>query len=101
MPAHPTELSLDGNTLTIRWSDGERRLYDVAELRRACPCAACRGHHGVLPTQEAMPDHPMPAVGIKHMAPVGNYAYRIEFSDGHDTGLFTLEYLRQLGRPLS
>ncbi len=32
------------------------------------------------------------------MSPVGHYAYRIRFSDGHDTGLFTLDYLRLLGK---
>jgi DUF971 family protein len=34
------------------------------------------------------------------MKPVGNYAYSIEFSDGHDTGIFTLENLRDMGTPL-
>jgi len=38
-----------------------------------------------------------PEITIRHMDPVGNYAYRILFSDGHDTGIFTLELLRELG----
>ena len=36
-------------------------------------------------------------VRIMGMKPVGNYAYGIEFSDGHDTGIYTFEYLRELG----
>jgi DUF971 family protein len=38
---------------------------------------------------------PLKVLGMK---PIGNYAYAIEFSDGHDTGIFTLEFLRELGR---
>jgi DUF971 family protein len=37
-------------------------------------------------------------LAIRDMKPVGNYAYAISFSDGHDTGIYTIEYLRELGR---
>jgi DUF971 family protein len=46
----------------------------------------------VLKPEEARP------LAIANMRPVGNYAYGIAFSDGHDTGIFTLELLRELGR---
>jgi DUF971 family protein len=45
----------------------------------------------VLSLQEARPTE------IEHMRPVGNYAYNIEFSDGHDSGIFTFDYLLELG----
>ena len=40
-------------------------------------------------------------LAIAGMKPVGNYAYSIAFSDGHDTGIFTLEFLRELGSEVS
>lgn len=98
MPARPTELSLRGNILCIHWSDGQRRFYDVAELRRNCPCATCRGHESIFNMKPPPNEDPSPTVSITQMTPVGNYAYRIAFSDGHDTGLYTLDLLSQLGR---
>jgi DUF971 family protein len=102
----PTELGLnDSGELVIRWSDGSARLYTPRELREMCPCASCRERRTapeppptqltVLSTAETEP------VGIADMTPVGNYAYSIAFSDGHDTGIFTLERLLELGRPLT
>lgn len=102
MNVYPTKLELAGDGgLLIAWSDGERRRYRVGELRDACPCATCREKRNapppdplqltILSPQEAQP------LQIKGMRPVGNYAYSIAFSDGHDTGIFTLELLRSLG----
>jgi len=48
----------------------------------------------VLALQEARP------MAIEHMRPVGNYAYNIAFSDEHDSGLFTFEFLLELGEPI-
>jgi DUF971 family protein len=107
--AVPNSLSLaaDGR-LRIDWSDGSARLYRVRELRDACPCASCREKRNApppaapagglisLPVLTAAEARPLTLEG---MAPVGNYAYSIQFSDGHDTGIFTLELLRELGDP--
>jgi DUF971 family protein len=90
------------NQLFISWSDGERRLYGARELRDACPCATCREkatHQeppGLLPViglNEAKP------LMIEGMKPVGSYAYAISFSDGHDTGIYSMELLKALGKP--
>jgi len=98
---YPTRLErrADGGLL-IEWSDGQRREYSVVQLRNECPCATCREKRSappslftVLKPQEAQP---LTLVGMK---PVGHYAYSIEFSDGHDTGIFTFERLRELGQP--
>src|SRR5437868_6989624 len=102
---NPTPIQLArtaANGLSIQWSDGQRREYSVRELREACPCASCREKRSqpdepvsllpVLSLSEAQP------LAIAKMEPVGNYAYSIEFSDGHNTGIYTLEQLRQLGQ---
>ncbi len=104
MTSQPVKLALNHNVLTIEWSDGPRLDYDVADLRRKCPCATCRtelarnrGKEG--PEEDAGPPLDVdPAVTIRAMSPVGNYAYKILFSDGHDTGIYTLELLRELGK---
>lgn len=102
----PVALSLiDDVSLQITWSDGAVLRTRIAVLREACPCATCRekqraaadkpkGRLPVLAPAEARP------LKITRMTPVGNYAYNIDFSDGHGSGLFTMEILRQLGQPV-
>ena len=105
MNAQPTELRLvDQNRLRIAWSDGQTREYAVRELREQCPCATCRERRTAppppateLPVLSAGEAHPLHITG---MHPTGRYAYSIHFSDGHDTGIYTLELLRELGHAI-
>jgi DUF971 family protein len=100
----PTKLQRQDNSkLLIEFSDGARREYTYRELRDACPCATCREKRAAPPAAPSLlpilsPAEARPLV-IESMRPVGNYAYNIVFSDGHDTGIYTFELLRQLGRP--
>lgn len=106
MQPQPTKLARSGDrSLTIDWNDGTRREYTIHELRDACPCASCREKRSapppasnLLPVLSAAEARPLQ---IANMEPVGNYAYSIAFSDGHDTGIYTLELLRQLGQEAS
>ena len=96
--------------LAITWSDGQRLSYTAVQLRDACPCATCQekqrgkqlenerasGKMLKLPVLSAGELKPL---RIARMQPVGNYAYTIAFSDGHDSGIFTFDLLRQLGTP--
>jgi DUF971 family protein len=98
---HPTALRLtDDRSLVIEWSDGQQRKYRVKALRDACPCATCREKRSApqdpltLPTLNTGQLQPLSILGMK---PVGNYAYTIAFSDGHDTGIYSFELLRELG----
>ncbi len=86
--------------LMIEWNDGHRGIYTWKHLRDHCPCAGCREGHGrppdlfrILTPQELAPKPPLAPVA---MSPVGRYAYKIVWNDGHDTGLYTLEILRGL-----
>ncbi len=105
MGPYPTGLKLiDPQHLQIDWSDGQVRTYPLRELRENCPCASCRERRG---GSEPAPQNPLqlnilsPAearpLGVVSMRPVGNYAYTIVFSDGHDSGIFTFELLCELG----
>ena len=99
----PTKLELTGQSqLLITWSDGQRRQYSFRELRDHCPCASCREKRSDRPRQPAtllpiITEAEMQPLKINAMKPVGNYAYSIAFSDRHDTGIYTLELLRELG----
>lgn len=105
MTVYPTKLELAPDSyLVISWNDGTRRRYRFGELRDLCPCATCREKRSapapsplqltILSAEEAQP------LRILGMQPVGNYAYAISFSDGHDTGIYTLELLRAAGEPM-
>ncbi|QDV50732.1 gamma-butyrobetaine hydroxylase-like domain-containing protein [Gimesia fumaroli] len=102
MDLTPTELKLiDEKSLLIGWSDGQHRRYTFAELRKSCPCVTCRNERKAseaeplkLPVLSPVELQP---IKVEKMSLAGNYAYRITFNDGHNTGLFTFELLRELG----
>jgi DUF971 family protein len=105
MNAYPTTLEIVENSrLQIDWSDGERRRYTFRELRDLCPCSICDEKRkkpqgpALLPVLSSAEARPL---RIQGMRPVGNYAYAIAFSDGRNTGIFRLEYLRGLGEAVT
>lgn len=89
--------------VTVEWNDGRTDRFSILALRRACPCATCTGIHGDTSTAvPAAPVSPLPIfkpAGATLLAaePVGRYALQFTFSDGHKTGIFTWDYLRELG----
>jgi DUF971 family protein len=92
----PTEITLHqkSHELEIAFDDGTRFRFPYEFLRVHSPSAEVRGHG---PGQEVL------QVGKKHVLvtdiePVGSYAMKISFDDGHDSGLYTWEYLQQLGK---
>jgi DUF971 family protein len=78
--------------LRLTWSDGHVAAYDVDYLRGWCPCAGCQGHSG-LKIHFRSPAGPVEAEAIK---PVGHYAISIAFSDGHASGIYRYDFLRQI-----
>ena len=80
--------------LAIDWSDGATSEYRVFDLRIECPCAGC--HDEV--TGERLLDPATVPAGVKpvRLESVGNYAVKITWSDGHDTGIYTYERLRRI-----
>ena len=99
-PLRPLAIRREGNELlVIDWSDGVRTTYTWKHLRQNCPCAGCREEREkpVDPFRILKPEELVPLAPVS-MTPVGRYAYKIVWSDGHDTGIFTLEMLRELGQ---
>ena len=94
----PSELKVarDRRTLTVTWADGARDAFSAEFLRVLSPSAEVRGHSEAdRKTMAGKRD-----VTISDLQPIGHYAIRIVFSDGHDTGLFSWSYLTELGREM-
>ena len=91
----PTEIKLHQKSriLEIAFDDGKRFSLPCEYLRVFSPSAEVRGHG---PGQEVLQVGKRD-VGIKEIEPVGVYAVKLAFTDGHDTGLFSWEYLHELG----
>ena len=94
------------NVMMISWVDGIDSAIPFSTLRNACPCAQCRGGH------ENMSKSPDPNVFlislsdskesvITDIQPVGNYAITIAWGDGHKFGIYTWDFLRELGDGLA
>jgi DUF971 family protein len=92
----PTELRLadQGTRLIISFDDGAQFQLRAEYLRVESPSAEVQGHGAGQKKLVANKQD----VSISNIEPVGNYAARLLFSDGHDSGLFTWDYLHQLGR---
>ncbi len=96
----PTGVKADRTkrVVTISWSDGTSCDYPFAGLRANCPCVECKGGHehmggpfDVALLHSAQNDE----LTLTRVAPVGSYALQFVWSDGHDSGIFTWEYLYQ------
>jgi DUF971 family protein len=92
----PQELRLkqDGGVLRIEFDSGESFELSAEYLRTHSPSAEVKGHG---PGQEVLVTG-KENVRIRDIEPIGNYAVRLIFDDGHSTGLYTWPYLLKLGR---
>ena len=92
----PTEIRLRraARVLEVSFEDGSRFELPFEYLRVHSPSAEVKGHG---PGQEVLVLG-KENVGIKAVEPVGQYAVKLVFDDGHDTGLYTWKYLHELGR---
>ncbi len=94
---------LSPHRIAIVWSDGVRAVYEASRLREACPCATCREKRQARQTPTQPLGLPVLSVAetqpiaVARMTPVGNYAYNIAFSDGHDSGIYVFEFLYEIG----
>jgi ATP-binding protein involved in chromosome partitioning len=91
----PTEIRQAGaRQLAITWSDGIASEYDVRALRLACACAQCVDEWTGAQTLDpaTVPEDVQPL----RIAPVGRYAIRIDWSDGHTAGIYSFRRLREI-----
>jgi len=96
-PKMPTPVEMSNvadTTFRVTWSDGHQSVFTWNSLRLNCPCAACVGEWRYRPARLTLKDI-RPDIRALKVSRVGNYALRFEWSDGHNTGLYTFNSLRQ------
>ena len=87
--------------IKIDWKDGHHSDYELQFLRDKCPCATCTGAHGTPPRQPEAPNaNPFqlykPVLKMLGVEQMGNYAIRINWSDGHNTGIYSYDHFRKI-----
>jgi DUF971 family protein len=93
MAAHfPTEINHVKAAAIVRitWDDGHVGEYSEEYLRGYCPCALCQGHGATRRFIE------VPGAKLAGIGAVGNYAIEFRWHDGHSSGIYTYDYLRDL-----
>jgi DUF971 family protein len=98
----PLDLQPIGNDLAIRWENGGETFIPLEQLRRACPCAGCKGETDVMGNVYKGPDRALApeAFRLLKLQLVGGYAVQPVWADGHSTGLYSFDYLRRLEEQL-
>jgi len=103
--AEPEHIAISKSKgIQIDWKGGHRSSYSLAYLRDHCPCASCTGAHGTEPQRSSysapQQTNPFkmytPVLKMLNVEPVGHYAFRIEWSDGHNTGIYSYDHLRKI-----
>ena len=91
----PTDIQTLGNELAIKWDDGSESYIPLEKLRRACPCAGCKGERDVLGNVYQNPDQPLSpqAFELVRVVSVGGYAVQPVWADGHYSGIYSFDYL--------
>ncbi len=90
--------------IQIDWKGGHHSQYGLPYLRDECPCASCTGAHGTEPQKTSYSEPPAsnpfqmykPVLKMLNVEPMGHYAIRIGWSDGHNTGIYSYDYLRKI-----
>ena len=95
-PTVPVRIHADrsAGTLEIGWQDGHQTTYDAVTLRWLCPCAYCRGEAGMPGWLDSRPTLTADQTRLVDLHLVGSYAVAPSWGDGHHTGFYTFQVLR-------
>lgn len=95
----PRDIQQVGEQLAISWDDGSETFFSLETMRRHCPCAACKGEMDIMGNVYKAADQKLSpqAFQLAALRNVGGYAINPVWRDGHSTGIFSYEYLRNLG----
>ena len=94
----PQDIQTIGHELAVKWEDGSESFLPLERLRRACPCAGCKGEIDILGNLYKNPAKPYApnAFELVKLVSVGGYALQPVWADGHNTGIYSFEYLRRV-----
>ena len=96
----PARMEVIGDELAVSWDQGGESFIKLEQLRRACPCAGCSGEPDILGNIHRAPPAPLSpqSFRIRKLEPVGGYAFRPIWEDGHSSGLYSWDYLHRVGQ---
>jgi len=91
----PLDIQPIGQELAIKWEDGSESFVGLEKLRRHCPCAGCRGEVDIMGNLYKNPERTLgpSAFQLRNLITVGTYAIQPTWGDGHNTGIFSFDYL--------
>ena len=94
----PLDLQPIGDELAIKWEDGTESYIPFQKLRHFCPCAGCKGEMDMMGNVYKNPSKPLSpqAFRLVKLDRIGGYAVQPVWADGHSTGLFSFDYLKQV-----
>ena len=94
----PRDIQQIGNELAVKWDDGSESFIPLRTLRRCCPCAGCQGEGDILGNVHKNPGRPLTqaAFELVRFDRVGGYAIQPVWADGHATGIYSFDYLKQV-----
>ena len=94
----PTDIQQIGDELAVKWPDGSESFIRLEALRRACPCAGCKGETDILGNIYKNPATPLSpqSTRLVRIVNVGGYAVQPFWADGHSSGIFSYDYLRRV-----
>ena len=90
----------EAGEMVLEWEDGKCGKIPLEVLRRACPCAECNEHreqqHAEAGLHMLTEDELAASDELAGIVPMGRYAVKIRWADGHETGIYTYDHLKQL-----
>lgn len=94
----PVDITPFPQELAIRWDNGREDFVPMETLRRFCPCASCLGEKDIFGNTYKPPERPYVAASfqLRKLVRVGGYAVQPTWQDGHGTGIYTWDWLRQI-----
>ena len=94
----PKDIQQIGSELAIKWNDGGESFVPLEKLRRSCPCAGCQGEMDIMGNVYKNSEQKLPSTAFElvRFEKVGGYAIQPVWRDGHATGIFSFDYLKQI-----
>ena len=94
----PNDIQQIGQELAIKWPDATESFISLEALRRACPCAGCKGEMDVMGNLYKGPERALTALAfeLRGFTWVGTYGVQPLWGDGHNSGIYPFDYLQHI-----
>lgn len=94
----PQKIKVESDKLYLKWNDDSENYIDLKYLRDECPCANCKGETILLKTYKPRQLNiaSVEMYKVENIQLVGEYGIQIFWKDGHNTGIYSWEYLQKL-----